>query len=165
LAKANDEQRSQDKREYTDEDHKNFAVLYLLHGNVKKIAETMKIPSRTLYPWLKQSWFPAAYDEAKREYAELLEARLSDIVEKATTEILERLANGDEILTKEGDIVRVKVSTRDLTTLLREGIDKIRLLQNKPAKVTAEVHFNVNQIEKNFAELADKYHDRIVATQ
>lgn len=150
---------------YTNEDRKNFAVLYALHGNVRQVAKIMELPTKTAYNWIKADWFPRFYDEAKREYAELIEARLSDIVEKATVELLDRLEYGDETLTKTGEIVRVKVSARDLTILLREGIDKIRLLQNKPQKLSAEVKFDVNQLERNLAEFADKYRDRVVSTQ
>jgi len=150
---------------YTNEDRKNFAVLYVMHGSVKAISGIMEIPVRTLYNWLKADWWNRYYDEAKREYAELIEARLSDIVEQATRELIERLQNGDEVLTRTGGIVRVKVSAKDLGVLIKDGVDKIRLLQNKPSKMTAELKVDYKDLERNFAELADKYRDRVVATQ
>lgn len=150
---------------YTNEERKNFAVLYLIHGNVKIVAGIMELPYKTLYGWLKSDWWPRFYDEAKRDYAELIEARLSDIVEKATSQLIERIEKGDEVMTKDGRIKRIKMTGRDLALVIQQGIDKIRLLQNKPTRMTAEVKFDASKLERNFAELADKYHDRIVSTQ
>lgn len=150
---------------YTNEDRMQFAVFYVIHGNVKKVAEMMTVPDKTLYGWLKSDWWPRFYEEAKRQYAELIEARLSDIVEKATVQLVDRIENGDEVVTKQGDVIRVAVPAKDLNAIIKDQVDKIRLLQNKPTKMVAEVKFDVTKIERSFAELAERHHDRIVAVQ
>src|SRR5689334_20503612 len=119
------------QRTYSTFDRRTFAQLYVIYGNIELISKLTGWPVKTLYTWPKAEWWPGYYDEAKREFAELLEARLSRIVDKATEAILDRIENGDEVLTRDGDIVRIKVSARDLGLLVRDGIDKIRLLQNK----------------------------------
>ena len=150
---------------YTNEDRMNFAVAYVITGNVAEIARKMNLPDKTLYGWLKSDWWPRFYDEAKRQHAELIEARLSDVVEKATNQLIDRIEHGDEVVARDGTIVTVKVSARDLNTIIRDSVDKIRLLQNKPGRLTAEIKFDASEIERNFAKLAERHHDRIVAIQ
>lgn len=150
---------------YTNEDRRSAAVAFVLYGNVQKVAEITGFPDKTIYGWLKSDWWPRFLDEAKREHQELIESRLSDIVEKATWQLIDRIENGDSILNKRGHVVRVPVKAKDLDIIIRDSIDKIRLLRNQPSKVTAEVKFDADKIAKNFAEIAEKYHDKIVSEQ
>lgn len=154
---------------YTNEDRKKFAQLYVFYGSVATIAQLPDIPDywkqSTMYGWLKSDWWPSFYAEAKREYAELVEARLSDVVEKATTQLLDRIQNGDWKEDKKGNLHRVPVSAKDLNTIVKESVQQIRTLQNKPNKVTVSAKVDLRQIERNFAEMAEKYQERIVSEQ
>ena len=150
---------------YTNEERKAFALAYAVTGNVKEIAEKLQLPERTLYGWVKADWWPRYLEEAKREHAELIEAGLSSLLTIAIEQLKDRIINGDCVLDRKGNPVRIPVRARDLGSIVSDSIDKLRLLQNKPSKVTAEVRFDATKLERNFAELADKYHDRIVSEQ
>jgi hypothetical protein len=149
---------------YTNEDRKTFAILYALTGNVKEIAKQTGWPDKTLYGWLKSNWFPDMYEEAKREHAELIEARLSTILEKATTQLIDRVENGNIVLTKSG-IARLPIPAKELNQIIMESITKLRLMQNKPSKVTAEVKFDADKIAREFADIAERNRTRIVSEQ
>jgi hypothetical protein len=161
---------------YTNEDRKAFAVLYNVVGNVKEIARLTGWSDKTMYGWLKSDWFPRFYDEAKREHAELIEARLSSIVEKATNELLDKIEHGNVVVVqnkvKKGkelhivhETIRVPLEAKTLNQIIVDSIAKLRLLQNKPSRVTAEVKFDADKIAREFADIAARNRTRVVSEQ
>lgn len=161
---------------YTNEDRKAFAVLYNIVGNVKEIATLTGWPDKTMYGWLKSDWFPRFYEEAKREHAELIEARLSSIVEKATHELLDKIENGNPVLVtkkvRKGktteitqEVIRVPLEAKTLNQIIVDSIAKLRLLQNKPSRVTAEIKFDADKIAREFADVANRNRSRVVSEQ
>lgn len=150
---------------WSDEDRRNVACMYVVLGNMKEVSKHVQIPERTLYSWLKADWWPKVYDDARREHAELIEGRLSSIVEIATQKLAERIVKGDEILDAKGNLRVVQLRAKDLNRIIADSVDKIRTLQNKPNRITAEARFDVTKIEQNFAELARKHRDSIVSEQ
>ena len=71
--------------------------------------------------------------------------------------MLERIEGGDVRLTKEGQLVDVPVTLRDLALASGLALDKLRLLDGKPSRLTATA---------SLALQADQYREigRTVAT-
>ena len=150
---------------YSNDDRMQAATLYVIHGNVQTIAELTGLPVRTLYGWLKADWWPRFLDQARREHQELIESRLSDILVKATYALTDRIEHGDVVINRKGEQIRVPLKAKDLNQIIKDSVDKLRLLRNQPSRVTAEVKFDVSKIERNFAEVAEKFRDSVVAEQ
>ncbi len=116
-----------------------LAVLgtYASTGNMKKTAREIGIPEATIIYWRDKSpWWQAHITRIRAENNDLVDAKLSEIIHKANNEQLERIDSGDEIMGKDGDMVRRKISGRDLATIGAIAFDKRQILRNQPTSIT-----------------------------
>jgi hypothetical protein len=93
-----------------------------------------------------------------------LDAELTGIISKATSEIVDRLENGDEVLDKNGNTRRKKLSSRDLTMVLAILFDKRALIRGDPTsrteKITSEA--TLDKMITKFEDLARKMGDKVI---
>jgi hypothetical protein len=66
----------------------------LLQPGVRKAAEVANVKERTLYAWLKNDDFQAAYREARREATQQAIARLQSASSAAVSVLCQLMANG-----------------------------------------------------------------------
>jgi len=149
---------------------KDAAVAWVIHGNTQKVSEITGVPLSTLYTWLKSDWWPRFLEEAKREHQELIEARLSDIVERATDALLDRIIYGDvKLVYNKGlrtyEEVRTPVVAKDLKAIVAELSDRLRVIRNQPTRVSVEAKFDPEKIAREFAQIAERNREKIVSEQ
>ena len=150
---------------WSDEDRKAAAVAFVIYGNVKQVAQITSIPDKTIYGWIKSSWWPGVLEEAKRDHQELIESRFSDILEKITTQLIDRIENGDEYIDRKGNRQRIKVKAKELGKIAVDIADRIRISRNQPTKIKAELRFDPDKIAKEFADIAERNREKIVSEQ
>lgn len=134
------------------------ATLYAATGSVIKVADISGISVYTVREWRKQDWFQKLLNEVRNENDEKIDAKFTEIVDKALDLIIDRLKDGDYVLTKEGDLVRKPVGVRDLALTAAINIDKRQLLRGLPTSRTESIS-NQQQLEKlaeQFKQLATK---------
>lgn len=107
---------------------------YFLTQNLTKTGQLTGIPSQTIGYWKnKSAWWKEIYAFIKRAKNEELDGRLSDAMDLAVGELFDRLSHGDEQITKDGVVVRRRVSAKDSATILAILFDKRALLRGDPS--------------------------------
>jgi hypothetical protein len=77
-------------------------------------------------------------DQAKRERQAELDAKFTKIIHKATDEIMDRLDNGDEVLTKNGEIRRKRIAGREAAWIVGVITDKRAVIRGLPTNITTK---------------------------
>jgi len=114
---------------YSDEDRRSAVLLYLIYGNVKRVAKQLDIPATTIQGWRKSDWWDHLSVQVSSEKEEEIQAHLTRVVGAAFEELEDRLANGNVRLLKDGTQVRVPISGRDAAWVAAVMIDKRELLR------------------------------------
>ena len=123
--------------QYTDEQRREAVIQYAILGNKVEVEKATGIPDSTLEGWIKQPWFETILGEIRDEANALIHARAIKTLHKAFDEIEDRLDSGDEVVTKFGDKVRVKVKARDAAVIAAIMFDKRQILLRQPTSITA----------------------------
>lgn len=123
------------KHPYSPQQRVDVVMAYSTAGNLQAIAKQFGIPEQTLYTWRKQVWWEPALRECLRQHDVELDMRLTGVLNKTLNHMNDRLDHGDEVLDKNGELVRKKVSFRDLAISgLGVGYDKRALNRGMPTK-------------------------------
>ena len=150
---------------YTKEIKYKAAELFVILGRATDVAAQLDIPQQTVYSWIKQDWWETATAKAKRENAELIEAKASLVVQKAVDQLVDRIEHGDHVLDRFGEIKRVPVKARDLKGIAADFIDKIRVMRNQPTDYKLDVRADLLAMSKKFKEIARENEEKVVAEQ
>jgi transposase-like protein len=118
---------------YSDQQRREAVACYVLHGTWRKVSELTGIPQRTLNDWSIQPWFGTLLAEVRAEKSDELDAALTSIIHAGTTELLDRLKNGDPVLVA-GEIKRKPVSAKDLALVSAIAYDKRALIREQPER-------------------------------
>ena len=139
---------------YSDQDRRQAAMEYAIHGTLSKTSEHTGIPERTLYDWKESEWWLDAVNDLREQNKDLIDAQLEQLAIKGFQAMAERIEHGDEYITKDGEKGRRKVSLRDLATASGIAYDKMRLHRNQPTSIKAEsTDARLNQLAEKVREL------------
>src|SRR5215471_7749191 len=116
---------------YSDQQRREAVVLYVLHGNWKRVSELTGIPERTLNDWSVQPWFGTMLAEVRAEKGAELDGAYTRILDKALQELLDRLEHGDPY-TVGGEVKRKPVSARDLALVAAISFVKRQVSRDLP---------------------------------
>lgn len=113
------------------------AVMLMLHGNNAPVCRSLQIPESTLYTWVNHPEWNARVARVRQENVTQLDSRLTTVIDEASESILDRIRNGDErpvAVRDEGgaqsyELVRVKLTARDLAIVLGIAFDKRQLVR------------------------------------
>ena len=118
------------------------AALWCVLGSSVKVSKLINLPAITIRQWYKEPWWHMAVRETRKAKNEEFDAKLTGLLDEAIGEIGDRLAKGETIVTKEGELRRVPVSTRNLATLLGILYDKRALSRGDPTSKVVKVDVN-----------------------
>ena len=143
---------------YPDEKRIEVVSLYACIGNPDTISDLTGVSVGTIRGWRRQEWFVALLEEIRDENNEKLDANFTQIVQKAQDLILDRLENGDFVLTKDGELIRKPVNARDLALTSAITVDKRQIIRNKPTSISEQhvtpVIGRLEQLAETFKTLA-----------
>jgi len=150
---------------YDDTAKINAAYLYAACGNYSKVARDTNINRNTIMSWAKDSvvWVEAL-GKAQQEISDEILAYNLKIVVKTNEQIIDRIDNGDTVLTKDGKQVRVPMKGRDLAVVSGIKEDKARVALGQATSI------NVTQDTRELAEMCKELSrtmrdHRVVSTQ
>lgn len=122
---------------YPPDVRRKAAVAVAVYGNSKKAATACGVPASTIRDWrANDADFQGLMAEAEIDFGEQIRANLTQIVELATKETLDRLRHGDFALISRGATVRVPVKARDAAIIAGIAFDKLRLVEGKPTRIS-----------------------------
>jgi len=117
------------------ERRQGFAIAYFEHSNVVKACAVAGVPSSTGAKWKSQAWFAKAIKDLKKVRDSQLDARITNILEKALTKLEDRIEKGDTkaFANKDGVVMKqVPVSARDLAVVTGVLFDKRAAIRKEP---------------------------------
>jgi len=138
---------------------------YFTTGGSKAASRLTGVNYKIIDEWrTKSQWWPAAYAKAKKDKQEELDAQLTALIDKAFSAIEDRVLKGDEILGKDGRLMRKKMSGKDLATTGAIMYDKRAMLRGDPTSITARasVTDTLAMLRQEFTQIAKAELDKTV---
>ena len=132
---------------YTDTQRREACLLYSIEGNMVRVSKVLNIPRPTLQGWKESDWWVELTDVLRTEKDDHIEAQLSKIVDLANKETIDRLENGD-VFVHQGEIIRAPIKAKDAAVISGIGIEKTRLIQNKPTVIRGKTESMTDLLEQ-----------------
>lgn len=145
---------------YTPEDKIAVAATFATTGNLMKAAELHHVPYDTAKRWKqKAAWWPEILKEIRKQKQEELDGVLTNVIHSAVEALVDRIANGDEVLDhRTGELKLRKLSADSLARVAGILFDKRALIRGDPTtrseKVTTEATLKI--IMDRMEEVAKK---------
>jgi hypothetical protein len=112
------------------------ATALVTSGNSKTASEQTNVPASTIRHWAQNDEdFILMMQEVRSEFGERIKYGLAEIIDEANRQGLDRVRNGDFVLTKSGELMRKPMSGRDVITAGAIAFDKLRLLEGQPTEI------------------------------
>jgi len=146
----------------------NAAYLYAASGNYSKVARDTNIPRTTIVSWAKDSpvWVDSLV-KARQEISDEILAYNLEIVIKTNEQIIDRIDNGDTVLTKDGKQVRVPMKGRDLAVVSGIKEDKARVSLGQATSIVGK-STDMAALANEFRKLSEQWEEKqvnVVAVQ
>jgi hypothetical protein len=148
-----------ERSKWTPEEKMQAVHAYFLTGDSKKAERhlakmNLNIPSATIRWWKMQaSWWDDTYQMVKKSESDKIIAALHEAQELAIGAVIRGLEEGDEVITKDGDIRNKRVSARDAATIAGIMTDKKQLIAGDPTSRSSSS--NVDKVEALAKQMAD----------
>jgi len=141
---------------YLPEDIETAAAVYYLTGTLLKTGELLDVATSTISKWVDREEWINTITRLRRQHSDELDHKLSRIIDLAYDEVTERLINGDEVVTREGEKVRKRMSGRDAAWIGSVLFDKRQIGRKLPTAINDSVNADekLNQIAQKMAEMA-----------
>jgi hypothetical protein len=122
---------------YTPEQKLSAVMAYVVTGCSIKAGEMTGIPNATIRYWKSQApWWPETIAKLRKQKQDELDGRFTGVIHKAIGEVEDRLDNGDQVVDKNGNLVRRKMSGKETATTLAILFDKRQMLRGDPTSRT-----------------------------
>lgn len=136
-------------------DRLRAACAFAILGSSYKVEVYTGIKAATVRKWYKKEWWKLALKQTRELYNDQLDAMMTQNLMNAQMQLLDRVREGDEVVTKDADgnpiKIRKKMSGRELATVTGILTDKRALLRGD---ATAKV--KVESSEERLAQIADR---------
>ena len=118
---------------YTADDKMSAVMLYVTTGSIKKVSDSMSIPYMTVTEWKRSKWWPLALSICHKKKDRELERKFSKVIHDSISEIADRVVNGDWILDKSGEKIRLPLKARDLAFTMGSLYDRRAAIRGESA--------------------------------
>lgn len=139
---------------------------YLVTGTFKAVERDLNIPTMTVRNWAKKDWWPILLEEINYLRNIETDGQMTTIMEKAMSEVIDRLENGDTVVIK-GELVKKPVGARDAALVAAIMFDKRQVHRGDPTQIQQK-NFNIDdrllQLKETFDDLAKRNEEKVVAS-
>ena len=145
-------------KKYDLETRYKVATALVTSGNSKAASAQTHVPASTIRHWAQNDEdLILMMQEVRSEFGERIKGSLAEIVDEASRQALDRVRNGDFVLTKSGELVRKPMSGRDVITTGAIAFDKLRLLENQPTEIVTheDADERQNRLQKSLEAIGD----------
>ena len=119
-------------------DKARAVACYAATGTYAKASAISGIPEATLRYWAKQEWFQEELLRADQADTDELKSTFTRIAKIGAVQLEDRIQNGDEVVTKDGEIVRKKIGGKDLAVITAIAADQRRKAMETPDVVSVQ---------------------------
>jgi hypothetical protein len=146
---------------FTDKEKLKAVCTYAVAGNARRVAEITGIPEGTIRGWKTTEWWNEAMTRIIVEQDDELGTKLTNLVNKAVSEVNDRLDNGNYVYNPKLDkLIRKPVDAKELAIVTAISIDKRQLLRGLPTSRTE----NVSQTER-LTKLQEQFKQFVTAKE
>jgi hypothetical protein len=146
---------------FTDKEKLKAVCTYAVAGNARRVAEITGIPEGTIRGWKCTEWWNEAMTKIIVEQDDELGTKLTNLVNKAVSEVNDRLDNGNYVYNPKLDkLIRKPVDAKELAIVTAISIDKRQLLRGLPTSRTE----NVSQTER-LTKLQEQFKQFVTAKE
>ena len=145
------------KARYTAEQKLQAVTAYVMTGTILGASRLTGLSKQLISEWKNRAmWWDDAYHYCKKQKQEEADGIMTSIIHLAAEETLDRIVNGDEVINKDGDVVRRKMGGKELATTMAITFDKRALLRGEPTSRTERVDTNqvMEELKEQFADMA-----------
>lgn len=140
---------------YSEDKKFEAATLYAAVGSVTQVAKLAKVPVNTVKSWTQEDWWARYLAQVRREHNEMMDGKITKVIDKALDKIMERIEEGDYVYDiKQGKAVAMPMSGRDLAIVTGTVFDKRQLIRGEATKIhaaqTSDAH--LEKLAEKFAE-------------
>lgn len=126
------------KPRWSEGDKARAVAAYSTVGSYSKAADLTGIPEMTMRYWAKQPWFLEEMHRVDQADNAELKTVYTKIIKKATMLLEERLDGGDEVVTKDGEIIKKAVSAKELAIISGIAMEKRKQAMETPSMVAIQ---------------------------
>lgn len=133
------------------------AMCYMMTGTVTGAAKLTGLDHRLISEWKnKAQWWVPVLAKVKQEKQDELDAAFSEVIHNATNELKDRIQHGEEVVTKDGIVVR-RLGGRDLATILNTVYDKRSMVRGDPTSISRKETSDdvMDKLRKEFETIAE----------
>lgn len=123
---------------YTQTQKEDFLVAYLEHGKLSEACRQTGVGYEAAKAFKKQEWFQQGLNALRNERNAQLDAKLTVGLEKSLAAVIDRLENGEQRVTKSGEIVTIKAGLAAVTMATGVLYDKRALLRGEGHQTAPE---------------------------
>lgn len=140
-------------------------VLYVIYGNVARVARELGIDENAIHRWIKTDWWEPLMAECRKEVQGEVDAKATQIIRKTQDRVIDALENGDaRIDRKTGQEYRVPVAARDAAWMGAVWFDKQRIIRNQPTSIVSSPAM-LGDLADRIRKIEDKEDVKIVSDQ
>lgn len=144
---------------YTADEKLCAVTAYVMTGTVAGAVRLTGFKQQVISDWKNNSsWWPDAYASVKKMKQEEIDGAMTTIVHAASGQILDRIMNGDEVISSDGEKRRRLMSGKELGWVLGITYDKRALLRGDPTSRSEKVDTSklMKDLKHNFEQMAKK---------
>ena len=143
------------------------AACFMMTGTVNGAERLSGIDHRTISDWKNNSeWWPTVLQKVRKEKQDELDAKLTSLIHLSTDALEDRLANGEEVITKDGFQLK-QLNARDIINSISTLYDKRAMLRGDPTSISRQTTSSdvVNDLRQEFAKIAERAAEKKLATK
>lgn len=138
--------------------------LFVVLGNIERVAQACSIPARTIRDWAKQPWWADLVAEVRQEKQEAIDGALTEVIHSAVEALKDRIANGELVLSN-GKLIRKPISARDAALVAAIAFDKRQLLRAKPTMISENQGDRLERLAERLVRLLHSKQGRTIDGQ
>lgn len=129
-----------EREQYSPEDRERAVAAFVIHGGYAAAERETGVHRSAIRMWRERqpAWFEEVASRIRQEHEEEHRARIREVIVSALDQLADRVANGDHILGKEGELIRRPMIGRDLVIASGTMIDKLRLSLGQPTSISGK---------------------------
>ena len=135
---------------YSNEDRRNVVALYMVHGKARMVSKMTGVDETVICRWRQTPWWQEACQAIASEVDDEVRAQLRRTTIAAQDKVLAKIDAGEG-------------SVKDLAIVASIAIDKLRLLDGKPTRITDNSRGDT--LAAQLAKLSAQVNAKVVSEQ
>jgi len=145
------------------------AAAFFATGTVEGASRMTGLTHQTISEWKNKSeWWPTVMAKLKKEKNEELDATVTDLIHKTTTELHARITEGEQQFHQGLPTGHLKPMTgRDLAATLNTLYDKRTMMRGEPTSITGKADQStiIDSLKEQFAKMAKQHLEAKVVSE